>query len=94
MKIPNNIMHPKSATVTMEFPIHMQRDEVERYCEEVAKKLAEEVRKEIMDKIGPNWFYCSDGWRTGHDFIHEPGLYRMEVVFAVNNEILKAGITV
>lgn len=94
MRRPNNLMQPKQATVLMEFPIHMPREKVEMYCEEVAKKLAEEVRKEIMDKIGPNWFLCNDGWRTGRDFIHEPGLYRMEVVFAVNNEILKAGISI
>ena len=56
MRRPNNLMQPKQATVLMEFPIHMPREKVEMYCEEVAKKLAEEVRKEIMDKIGPNWF--------------------------------------
>lgn len=89
MRKPINIKQPMSACCDMPFPVNMRREDVSRYCDEVANKLADEVKRHIMQEIGPNWFLCDNGWRTGKDFIHEPGVYRIEVLFTVTNELLR-----
>lgn len=75
---------PMSCAVNMEFPINMSKEKADLYCEEVANKIAAEIRRHVREKLGPVWHICSDGWRTGRDFIHEPGVYRCEVLFTVN----------
>lgn len=60
----------KQASCYMEFPIHMPPDHIRLYCNEVAKKMATAVEKELREKAGPNWFDCPDG------FIHQPGVYK------------------
>lgn len=71
----------KSITVEMPFPLNMHDDAISDYCDVAARKMADTMRREIMEKIGPNWFDTPSG------FVHAPGVYRCRVDFTITNEL-------
>lgn len=77
----------KEVGTVLTFPMHMDNDRIRLYADEAAKKLADIVYKEIRDNAGPNWFVDDNGWRDGKYLIHEPGAYRLRVVFKVEKKL-------
>jgi len=77
----------KQVCTFLSFPMHMSNERVRLYAEEAAKKLADIIYREIRDNAEPNWFVNNDGWRDGHYLVHEPGVYRLNVVFKVEKKL-------
>lgn len=77
----------KQVSTFLQFPMHMSNEKIKLYAEEAAKKLADIIYREIRDNAEPNWFVNSDGWRDGHYLVHEPGVYRLDVVFKVEKRL-------
>lgn len=77
----------KTISLQLEYPINWEEERIDMIREEAASKLADVIRQEILKEIGPNWFLCNDGWRTGRDRIHQPGIYKFRVDFMLENTL-------
>ena len=71
----------------MSYSMNMDSEEIKLYAEEVAKKLADVVYREIRENAEPYWFINNDGWRDGKYLVHEPGMYRLDVIFKVEKRL-------
>lgn len=77
----------KQVCTFLSFPMHMSEGEIKIYSEAAAKKLADVVYREIRENVEPYWFIDNQGWQTGRYLVHEPGMYRVQVVFKVEKKL-------
>ena len=70
--------YDKTVEIRIAFPVLMDDDRLHDLKEHAARKLAEEIEKEILGTPGwPNWFATPSG------FEHQPGMYLCRVDFRV-----------
>lgn len=74
----------KTLAVQTAFPMNMGTDTIDLVRRETAEMIAGTLRDEILEAMGPNWFETASGW------IHQPGMYRLNVRLSVASELVTA----